>query len=58
LRDLDGLSNFFDGFSKYSGSSLHNHHQNTRKPRFMPISVFRWNSCGFSKRLNGHQGQT
>ena len=26
--------------------------------RVMTISVFRWNSCGLSKCLNGHQSQT
>jgi len=30
---------------------LHNHHQNTLKPRFMTILVFRWNSWGLSKCL-------
>jgi len=24
----------------------------------MTISVFRWNSCGLSNCLNGHQGQS
>jgi len=37
----NGLSNFSSGRSKYSGTSLHNHYQNTLKPRFMTIAVFR-----------------
>jgi len=44
--------------SKCNDTSLHNHHQNTPKRRFMTIFAFKWNSCGFSKCLNGHQGQT
>ena len=47
-----------NGLSQYSRTSLHNHRQNTPKPCFMTISVFRWNSCGLSKCLNGLQGQT
>ena len=54
----NGLSNFSNGLSKCSGTSLHNHQQNTLKPRFMTTSIYRWTGCGLSKHLNGHQTHT
>jgi len=42
--------------TEHNLTSLHNHPQNTLKPRFVTISVFRWNSCGLSQHFNGHQG--
>jgi len=41
LRDRNGLLNFSNGLSKSSRTSIHNYHQNTQKPHFMTISVFR-----------------
>jgi len=43
----------FFQLTKYSRTSLHNHHQNTLKRWFTIIWVFRWNNCGFSRCLNG-----
>jgi len=37
--------------------SLHKHHQNTPKPRFMTIPVFKWNNCGLTKCLSDYQSQ-
>ena len=45
------LSNFSNGFTKYSINSLYYYHQSTPKPWLTNISVFRWNSYGFWKSL-------
>jgi len=58
VRDRTGLTNVSNSFSKHSRTPLHNHHRNTLKSRFVTMSVFRWNSCGHSKCLYSHQGQT
>jgi len=39
--DRNGLSNFANVISKFSKTSPHNHHRNTRKSRFMTITLFR-----------------
>ena len=56
--DQNGLSHSCNGLSKNSSTSLHNHHQNTLKPPFTTIAVYRWNSCSLSKCLCAQQGQT
>jgi len=43
--------------SQNSLNSLCYHHQNTRKPRFTIISVFRYNSCGLLKCLCRQRGE-
>ena len=40
-RDRKGLSIFSNGVSNYNRNSLYYHHQNTLKPCFTTISVFR-----------------
>ena len=56
LRDQNG-SQIIPTVSQNSLNSLYYHHQNTRKPCFIIISVFRQNSCGLSKCLCRQQGQ-
>ena len=55
LKDRNSLWKFSICLSKHSRTSLHNHRQNTTKTSlYATISVFRWNSRGLSKCLNGH----
>jgi len=49
--DQSAVSHFSNGLSKYSRTWLHVHHPTTTQPRFVTISVFRWNICSLSKCL-------
>jgi len=54
--DRNGLSNFANGISKFSKTSPHNHHRNTRKSLFMTIILFRQKTnkqCNYPITLNG-----
>ena len=59
LREWNGLSNFSIKLSKYSRTSLYEHHQNTLYPPFNKTLVFLGkNSWGFLKFPRRCQGQT
>ena len=54
--DRNGLSNFANVISKFSKTSPHNHHRNTRKSLFMTIILFRQKTnkqCNYPITLNG-----
>jgi len=56
LRERNG-SQIIPTVSQTSLNSLYYHHQNTRKPCFTIISLFRYNSCSLSKCLCRQQRQ-